>query len=448
MITKVRKTLETQKLIEKGDRVIVALSGGADSVSLLYVLLSLKNELDLTVMAAHVNHCLRGEESIRDEVFVRDLCKAKGVELFVHTVDVNSLAISTKRSVELCARQVRYEFFEELSNAHNAKIATAHTLSDSEETMLYNMARGTTLHGLCSIPYKRDYIVRPLLDVSREDVEVFCCENSIGFVQDSTNFSEEVCKRNKIRLSALPSLRSLNEGFHSNFHNLREDLLCVDSFMLSSAEEAIRVSECRFGFDAQKLASFHKAVQNYALALIIHKSGAKCENRHIKLCSELLHKGGAVALIGNYTAVCTQGVFRIVSDFSNEEFAEIPFRAGLSFVYRGAEYSVKEISAEDKINKKLASYCIGYDKINDDTVIRTRLQGDTFSPVGRGLTKPLRKLQNELKIPAERRGTNLVVATGSTVLWAEDIGASVQGVMDKDSGYGLCIYIKRGEQNA
>ena len=109
------------------------------------------------------------------------------------------------------------------------------------------------------------------------------------------------------------------------------------------------------------------------------------------------------------------------------------------------EYSVKEISTEDKINKKLASYCIGYDKINDDTVIRTRLQGDTFSPVGRGLTKPLRKLQNELKIPAEKRGTNLVVATGSTVLWAEDIGASVQGVMDKDSEYGLCIYIKRGE---
>ena len=134
-----------------------------------------------------------------------------------------------------------------------------------------------------------------------------------------------------------------------------------------------------------------------------------------------------------------------VIDTLVKEFAEIPFRAGLSFVYRGAEYSVKEISAEDKINKKLSSYCIGYDKINDDTVIRTRLQGDTFSPVGRGLTKPLRKLQNELKIPAEKRGTNLVVATGSTVLWAEDIGASVQGVMDKDSEYGLCIYIKRGE---
>lgn len=448
MITKVRRTLTARNLLKKGDRVIVALSGGADSVSLLHVLLTLKDEFELTIMAAHVNHNLRGEESLRDEAFVADLCEAEGVELFVRNEDVNALAIKQKKSVELCAREIRYEFFEKLSKAYNAKVATAHTLSDSEETMLYNVARGTTLHGLCSIPYKRDYIIRPLLDVSREEVEAFCRENNIDFVQDSTNFSEEVCKRNKIRLSILPPLRSLNDGFHPNFYNLREDLLCVDDFLRYSAEEALKASECKFGFDACKLCSYHRAVVNYALALIVSRSGAKAENRHIKLCSELLRIGGAVALIGNYTAVCTQGIFRVVSDVKNEDFQVIPFREGLSFVYKGSEYFVKEITGDNKFNKKLASFCIGYDKISDDTVIRTRREGDTFSPIGRGHTKPLRKLQNELKIPAEKRDTNLVVATGSTVLWAEDIGASAHGVMDKDALNGLCIYIKRGEQNA
>lgn len=445
MITKVSKTLIVRNLIDKGDRVIVALSGGADSVSLLHVLLALRDEFELTIMAAHINHNLRGEESLRDETFVADLCKANGVELFVRSVDVNLLAYEQKQSVELCARQVRYELFEELSKNYNAKIATAHTLSDSEETMLYNISRGATLHGLCSIPYKRDYIIRPLLDVSREEVENFCRENSIAFVQDSTNFCEEVCKRNKIRLSVLPPLRSLNEGFHSNFYNLREDLLSVDDFLLKSAEEALRASECKFGFDAMKLSAYHPAVVNYALALIISKQGAKAENRHIKRCSEILRKGGAVALIGNFTAVCTQGLFRVVSDLKSEEFQEIPFKAGTSFVYNRAQYSIEEITNDDKVNKKLASSCIGYDKISDNTVIRTRRKGDTFAPQGRGLTKPLRKLQNELKIPAEKRDINLVVATGSTVLWAEDIGVSACGVSDKDSQYKLYIYIKRGE---
>lgn len=448
MITKVRRTLVARKLIDKGDRVIVALSGGADSVSLLQVLLMLRDEFDLTVMAAHVNHNLRGEESLRDEAFVSDLCKAEGVELFVCSADVNALAVEQKQSVELCARQVRYEFFEELSKIHNAKIATAHTLSDSEETMLYNISRGTTLHGLCSIPYKRDYIIRPLLDVSREDVENFCRENSVEFVQDSTNFCEDVCKRNKIRLSVLPPLRCLNDGFHRNFLNLREDLLCVDDFLRKSAEEALRESECRFGFDANKLLSYHPAVVNYALNLIVSQAGAKAENCHIKLCSELLSKGGAVALIGNFTAVCTQGIFRVVSDLNSEEFCEIPFKAGTSFVYNNTQYSIKEITNYNNINKKLASFCIGYDKINDDTVIRTRREGDIFAPQGRGLTKPLRKLQNELKIPCEKRDVNLVVATGNTVLWAEDIGASAHGAINKDTLCGLCICIKRGEQNA
>ncbi len=448
MVDKVLRTLSTHCKVQKGDTVIVGLSGGADSVSLLYALLLLSQELGITLKAAHVNHNLRGEESQRDEAFVRALCEKWGIELFVCNADVFALAKEQHKSVELCGREVRYRFFEELSQTHKALVATAHTLSDSEETMLYNIARGTTLRGLCSIPYIRDYIIRPLLDVTREEVESFCSDNSLQFVQDSTNFQEEICARNKIRLSVLPPLRSLNQGFHRNFGNLREDLLLVDDFISHTVKTALENSRCKFGYNADSLLSLHPAVLRYALAMVISASGAKAEYSHIMMCTDILRLGGAVALIGGYTAVCTQGIFRIVSLNSSESFSGMSLKCGLSFFYRNNEYSVKEISKDKIINKKLASFCIGYDKISDDTVIRTRREGDAFSLVGRGVTKPLRKLQNELKIPAERRLNSLVVATGSTVLWAEDIGVSAQGALDKNSDKGIYIQIRRGEYNA
>ncbi len=448
MVDKVLRTLRLRCRVTKGSRIIVALSGGADSVSLLYALRKLSERDGMKLMAVHVNHNLRGEESLRDEAFVRNLCDSLGVELFVLSEDVAALAEKEHKSIELCGREVRYKFFEELSRTHSALVATAHTLSDSQETMLYNMARGTTLHGLCSIPYRRDYIIRPLLDVTREEIEAFCSENSIEFVQDSTNFQEDVCARNKIRLSVLPNLRSLNEGFHRNFQNLRDDLRTADDFISGCAREAIDKSKCRFGYKAEVLSSNHPAVLKYALAMIISESGAKAEYNHIMKCSDLLYFGGAVALIGGCTAVCTQGLFRIVSPCDTENFTEIPLKCDSDFYYRGNKYSIKEISKAEIINKKLASYCLGYDKISDDTVIRTRREGDTFAPIGRGITKPLRKLQNEMKIPAELREKSLVVANGSTVLWAEHIGVSVHGEVSKDSESGIYIEITRGETNA
>ena len=156
MNNSVYRTLINKCGVKDGDRIVVALSGGADSVTLLNVLLEIKKELTgLEIFAAHVNHNLRGEESQRDEDFVRELCKEKGVELFVYSAYVSTLAKERGQSIELCAREVRYEFFSELAESLKAKVATAHTLSDAEETMLYNICRGTTLHGLCSIPYVR-----------------------------------------------------------------------------------------------------------------------------------------------------------------------------------------------------------------------------------------------------------------------------------------------------
>ena len=442
MNNRVLDTLVRKCGVNKDEKIIVALSGGADSVTLLRVLLSISEDgFPLRICAAHVNHNLRGEESKRDEDFVRKLCKDAGVELFVLSEDVAKLAQSRKESIELCARNVRYDFFNRLAKEHRAKIATAHTLSDSEETMLYNIARGTTLHGLTSIPYTRSEIVRPLLDISREEVENYCRGKGLDFVQDSTNADETLCKRNKIRHSVLPPLKSINDGFDRNFYKLREDLTLVDDFLRNSAQNAMNDCRCNFGYSAEKLVTLHPALLRYTISMIISEAGAVAENRHILLCLEMLRAPSTVVLPAGFTAVCNQGVFRVVKSPEDSDFSEASFCEGLSIFSAGKIYTVIKADTDSNVYKKFSRFCIACDKINSDTIIRKRREGDTFSPLGRGITKPLRKLQNELKIPAEKRDNALVVANGSTVLWAEYIGVSAQGAVSKTSE-GFYINIK------
>ncbi|MBQ9742918.1 MAG: tRNA lysidine(34) synthetase TilS [Ruminococcus sp.] len=439
----VLKTISDHKLLSPSDKVIVALSGGADSVSLLYVLLSLREELGISIMAAHVNHRLRGEESDRDERFVRKLCEELSVELFVRSEDVGELSRQRGMSMELCGRDVRYEFFSELSRTHGAKVATAHTMSDAEETMLYNIARGTTLHGLCSIPYKRDYIIRPLLDCTRQQIEEYCSGQGLSFVQDSTNFSEDVCSRNKIRLSVLPPLSELSEGFHRSFSRLRSQLSQVDEFMNLMADEALEDCRCDGGLSADKLCALHDAVLGYALSQYISMQGGVSEYRHISLCKKILTEGGAVTLPGGLTAVCRQGIFRVAEQSDTEVFEAVRLTVPMTFQYAGAEYSFEELLMQDIINRKLASDCIPCDIISEDTIVRTRGEGDRFALLRRGITKPLRKLQNELKIPAYDRDRSLVIAIGNTVLWAEGIGVSEQGKLPPTADKGIYINVRR-----
>ena len=450
MNNQVLSTLKNKCKVQKGEKIIVALSGGADSVTLLDVLLEIsKGGFPLEIFAAHVNHNLRGEESQRDEDFVKDLCQKRGVTLFTESVDVARLSGERGESIELCARNVRYDFFFELSAKLGARIATAHTLSDCQETMLYNIARGTTLHGLTSIPYTREDVIRPLLDVTRAQVEAYCKERDLSFVTDSTNMDESVCKRNKIRHSVLPPLKDLNEGFDRNFGRLREDLLLADDFLRESARKAVDQCATAFGFSAEKISKLHPALRRRTIALIAEDAGAEFENQHILLCEKLLNSFGAVMLLRGFTAVCTQGVFRVVKSADTVDFADTAFEPDMCFLHNGKVYTTALVHNKNNVYKKFASLCIDCAKINSDTVIRKRREGDTFSPLHRGITKPLRKLQSELRIPKEIRGDSLVVASGSVVLWAEHIGVSAQGAMGKDSEQGIYINIdEEGTKNA
>ncbi len=210
LVEKVCSTIEKRGMIKKGDGVVCAVSGGADSVCLLLLLKELQEHFAFELYCANLNHKIRGEEATRDSKFVKALCKKNGIFLFYKEADIPATAKRMHMGEEECGRAERYAFFDEISaKIPNAKIATAHNLGDNAETVLFHLARGTSGSGLCGIPYVRGNIIRPLLDVSRAEIEEYLKAKKQEWVEDSTNFSTEYA-RNKIRKNVIPVLEQIN----------------------------------------------------------------------------------------------------------------------------------------------------------------------------------------------------------------------------------------------
>ena len=440
MLNRVMATVEKYGLLEKGDSVIVALSGGADSTALLSILVSLKEKYNLSVYAAHINHNIRGEEAKRDESFCKILCKKFNTELFIKSVDVPTLAKQQKISEELCGRNVRYAFFEELSQKLGAKVATAHTASDNAETLIFNIARGTSVAGLSAIPPKRGNIIRPLIELLRGDIESYCKANNLEYVTDSTNLADDYT-RNYIRHNIMPCLKRLNPSFERTALGLSESARESVGFIRKYAEKAVNDCQCDFGYDCKKLLKLDRAVLKEMLFILLKNNNySVCpERKTVLLLCEIIENGGSVELSKQCTAVSKQGIFRFVCSDNSADFKEIPLKNNMSFSYDGKTYTVSKIADKSTNQNNL----VAAKWLNENAVFRTRRAGDRFTYPDRTVTKPLRKVFNEQKIPSEIRDRLLLLAVSDTVLWCERLGVSLQGKPD-DTENLLMIINKEG----
>ena len=244
MNKKALASIKKYNMIEKGDTVASCLSGGADSMALFHFLCSNREAFGIKVIALHVNHGLR-EESEDEERFVKEYCEKLGVECVVKRLGMTRRQKPRGESTETWRRNLRYEFFFEQAEKYGAKLATAHTLSDRTETVLFNTTRGTGLKGLIGIPPVRDNIIRPLIDCTRADIESYCAENGIEFVTDKTNF-EDIYSRNKIRLNVIPRLKKINPNFEGAIANLSRETEEIYTFLTQLSDNLYNKSQyCR-----------------------------------------------------------------------------------------------------------------------------------------------------------------------------------------------------------
>ena len=207
LIGKVRATVQKYRMLLEGDTVIVWVSGGVDSVVLLHVLMLLRDEYDLSLVVAHLDHGIRGEESRREGDFVRDLAQGRSLRFEAAVADVPVLAKKQRITLQEAAREARYRYYEEIRKKYNAqRVATGQTADDQAETILIRVIRGTGLRGLKGIPPVRGGVyIRPLIETSRQEVERFASSEGLSFVTDSSNI-KDIYLRNKVRHDLIPHL--------------------------------------------------------------------------------------------------------------------------------------------------------------------------------------------------------------------------------------------------
>lgn len=444
MTDKVIRTVEKYKMLPEGGRIIAALSGGSDSMAMVTVLLMLRERYSFTLEAAHVNHCLRGEQADSDERFVRDFCEKKGIPLHVLRADVASRARENGEGLEEAGRRIRYEFFASLGD--DAVIATAHNLSDRTETFLFNFARGSSLKGLCSIPAVRGNIIRPIIDCTKDEILAFCKENGVDFVTDATN-ADIVYSRNRIRHTVIPQLKSINPAFERSAAGCM-DLLGQDEDYLSG--EAARLLEKASDGDeisASVLADAHMSLTRRAVAAAIKKNcGVTPEREALERAVKLLETGGSVQINGGVTVRVRHGLLEFPKEASIL-LGEAPLCEGEQ-IFGGAVITAETINncetiSLQKLSKHDLEYRLDCDKIQGKPILRGRRAGDKLSLKARGCTKSLKKLFNELAVAPEERDARIVLADDGGVLFAERLGCDERVCVTPKTKKILLITIKR-----
>lgn len=425
--------LSMQKYIESG--VLVGLSGGADSVLLLCFLIEYKRRRagDFTIACAHINHCIRGEEADRDEAFCKQLCEALGVELITKGYHVPSLARSSGQSIEEAARTVRYIAFEHIIQGRNdiSTIATAHNLSDSAETVIFNILRGSGARGASGIRPIRDNIIRPLIRVSKVDILDAASSCGIPFVVDSTNLSDEY-SRNYIRHKVIPGLKSISSDPEKMLSRFADNMRCDDDFITGVADAFLKEHPVITNRD---LSSLHYSVYIRVLSAMTMCKKSSVSYRIAADIHALLDKDNfSYSLIGGSSFVCERGVCRISRDTT--EGADFCFGVSEG-VTDLAPMNAVCILSKDKCDKTYSNvYKISIQAnissaiINGGLYLRPKKDGDTV--FYGGMTHKVKKLFSDAKIPVSKRRLIPLLCDDSGVVWVPGFGTRDDGIANEN----------------
>ena len=439
MIEKVIRYIEENNLIKAGEAVVAGVSGGADSMCLLHILGQIKYRYNLKIIVVHVHHGIRKETADRDADFVKTYCESHDTEFRLYKYNIPAISKELGMTEEEAGRYARYKaFYTELEKCQNGKIAVAHQREDVAETVLMNIFRGTGINGVTGIKPMREKIIRPLLCLTRKDVETYLKQNNLSYVNDETNF-DDTYTRNKIRLKLIPYIKNeINSGAVEHICNMAEQLSEIKDFTDSAGEEkyneCVRQKEDGLRIDVKKYMSYHRVIKTYIIRRAVEKMAGKIKDIgkcHVDAVDELFTKqvGKKVNLPYSLTAERSyESVVLFKNKKENKALANesqnfevyIKDVGKFDFSASGKNYSVevcKDVKNDNIFTEQNYTKWIDYDILKGNLCLRYRKPGDYISVRSDGSGKKLKDYFIDLKVPKEERDRVLLLADGNQIIW-------------------------------
>lgn len=426
MINRVRQYSEENKLILRHQHIVVGVSGGADSICLLHILKTFQKEYNFKLTVAHVNHGMR-QEAKEDAMFVKSLCEEWGLPYKEHHCNIVQLAKEQKLSEEVVGRNERYNFFEKIRIEYGAdQIAVAHTMNDQAETMLMRLIRGSGVTGLGAIMAKRGRIIRPLLTMSREEVEDYCDKHGLAYKEDATN-KMDIYTRNKLRLQVLPILkREFNpkviEAVSQAATQLQETENYLEMQTLIAYQSVVEKYKNGYSIHIEMLQSFHQVIQSRIIRMVMEKHMGSLKDIHYKNISDILdlsykQSGRSINIGKKSIAIREHGYIRVIKEekvlgysrnlaLGSNEVVECDKKVRMILL---DDSQIKQ-SYENTYTKN-----IDYDKISGNLQIRNRKPGDRI--LLKSGSKKLKDFFIDEKIPKTSRDNIIIIADKSNVIW-------------------------------
>jgi tRNA(Ile)-lysidine synthase len=432
MIEKVRKTLSTYTMLSPGDRVLVAVSGGPDSICLLNALQTLANQLNITLHIAHLDHMFRGEESAEESRFVASLAEKLGIPATLEKIDVPAFCRERGLSSQEGAREARYGFLRRVAASTGCtRIATGHTADDQAETFLMRLLRGAGTSGLSAIPPMRENIVRPLITVTREEVIEYLRSNDLDYKTDSSN-AKPVYTRNRVRVEILPVLKRFNprivETLASEAALLREEDEAVETYLEGIIETACVLTEGMLSIKRDVFDTLPPAFRRRLLRRIVNMatgdasrlSRGSIEDALLFMMS--VQTGKSMTLSPAITITREYNRFILSARGKQEAFSLALALPGITPVPKIGLAVETGISEPGEAGTEDANYLwradFDYDKMNPPLTIRNRRPGDWFQPAGMaGKSKKLQDYYVDEKVPRRKRDAVPLLCSGEDILW-------------------------------
>lgn len=468
----IKNNIREHNLLDPGNRIIVGVSGGADSVCLLKVLLEIKDEFKLTLFVVHVNHGLRGCEADDDQAYVEKLCRNWGIPFKAYFVDIKALSKKLGISEEEAGREARYKLFNKvLENTGSDHIAVAHNRDDQAETVMLNLLRGAGLDGLCGMAMKQGKIIRPLLNISRSQILEYLGNDNINYCTDSSNTSSEYA-RNRVRNDLFPKIKEMFDVDPVNQLYRLSTLVSDDKdFLEQEAKRDYDAVVLSDNDDVELSLAGLRILSNAIAKRIIRLAWERINNSRKNL--ESVHVDQIITLCHNNRTgkkVKLKNGIEVLLSYDRLIFTKVGKKYDKPYSYlinKEGHTHINELNAtlkaevlRDSDLLKLGDFItvdessnvqfFDLDKLDGETVVRSRLEGDRIRPYRSNGEKKLKKFFIDQKVPGRKRDIIPLVAQGSNIVWIVGMRTSEDYRARKDSKNVLMLswsYLKDGGEN-